>query len=317
MDAVRSILIVGLGLIGSSVARAARLAFPNARIEGLEVSADTRRYAQTVRLVDQAYAAWADIPHSPHMVVVATPVNHIGTTITAAAHHAPGALITDAGSVKRLPLREASTALRSSSATYIPAHPIAGSEKSGPEHGFAELLNCRRCILTPEENTPAEKTESIRLFWQTLGMDVESMSAEQHDRIYALVSHLPQQLSFDYAARLAEGRDLQEMADFMRLTRSNPRMWQDIFAANADYIEAYRARFDRLFAQRYPGLADSFAPDQAAALACALGNTLLTLLHEVEHETRFPLLTYAGSGFHSFISLADETCFKPVARSVP
>lgn len=324
MRPLPAVAVIGLGLIGSSVARAARRAFPGIRITGVDPSPETRRYALTVGLVDEAFAAAAEVSRWPELAVIATPVSRIGAAAAAVARAAEGAIrITDAGSVKRLPMREAEAEGLAAGAVFVPAHPVAGSEKSGPEHGFADVFQNRLCLLTPFPGANEADIAAVERFWQALGMETARMDAVLHDTIYALVSHLPQQLAFAFWQRaealgLTPAAFAPSMDEFLRLTRANRLMWREIFEANADMLTRFRNRYDALFARLHPALGE--APAAAftdGTLACAMGQALLSLVHEVEGEIRSPLISYASTGFRSFISLAELTSRPSPSGDVP
>jgi cyclohexadieny/prephenate dehydrogenase len=307
------LLIIGFGLMGCSVALAARAAYPGAAITVVDPSDAHRAYALDHGLAEATYAAAESVPQRANLAVIAAPVRYIG--LLAASALSRSEWVTDIGSVKRLPLKEA-RALVSDIHRFVPAHPIAGSEKTGPEYGSAALLQGRRCILTPQQSE-ADSISAVSAFWQALGMVTESMAAEQHDHIYALVSHLPQKLAFDYAdrmtaTRISEAEHMPHTQGFLRLTRSNRSLWAEIFAANADFLDEEHQRFQALFAAQHPQMQRPSREDLLSGrYGQAMGCALLSLLSDRSEALQCSLLSYAGTGLQSFTSLANLPLSEP------
>jgi cyclohexadieny/prephenate dehydrogenase len=245
--------IVGMGLIGSSLARAARRASAAARIVALEKTPDLCRRVIELGLADAAYTDPAKAAAGADMVVLAVPVGQMGPVAAALAPHlAPGAVLTDTGSVKGAVIAAVAPHVPPHAA-FVPGHPVAGTEKSGPQAGFAELFAGRWAILTPGPDTPLRAVEAVTALWEAAGARIAIMNAEHHDRVLAMTSHLPQLLSYTLvgtAADLAE--DTREevvrysasgFRDFTRLAASDPVMWRDIFLNNREAALEALGRF--------------------------------------------------------------------------
>ncbi|MEM7071632.1 MAG: prephenate dehydrogenase/arogenate dehydrogenase family protein, partial [Pseudomonadota bacterium] len=249
------IAIIGFGLIGSSIARAIKRHDQNIRITAHDPNLKASEFIRRHRLADQITLNAGECVKDAQLIIICTPVGAIeGICKTIAPYLKKGAIITDVGSIKQFVSTKMARFLPSH--VYpIPAHPVAGTEKSGPEHGFAELFDQRFCILTPSSQTPVEKVAQLTLFWQYLGAYVESMSPKKHDDILALTSHLPHLLAYTMVHTLdqVEQKLLKSQKksgdfslkdskvakysaggfrDFTRIADSNPIMWRDIFLNN-------------------------------------------------------------------------------------
>lgn len=247
-----TIAIVGLGLIGSSIARAVRQALPDTRILGYDRSADVCARAQTIGLCDGYNAGFGPELASAEMVILCVPVGAMAAAATAMAPHlSPDTIISDVGSCKASVL----TALRSvlPEAVIVPAHPVAGTENSGPEAGFASLFKGRWCILTPDDGADAAACERVAAFWQALGANVETMEAAHHDLVLAVTSHLPHLIAYTIVGTASdlEGVTQSEVIkysaggfrDFTRIAASDPVMWRDVFLSNKDAVLEMLQRF--------------------------------------------------------------------------
>lgn len=246
------VAIIGLGLIGSSVARAVRANMPGMAVTGYDRNADVRRIAQRLDLcnaiVDTAGAAVA----GADLVLLCVPVGAMGALAAEFADDLPaGAIVSDVGSCKQSVFAALSVALPG--VTIIPAHPVAGTEKSGPEAGFASLFKGRWCILTPPADAAGAATEKLRIFWQHLGAEVEIMDARHHDMVLAVTSHLPHLIAYTI---VGTANDLEEVTqsevikysaggfrDFTRIAASDPVMWRDVFLSNKDAVLDMLQRF--------------------------------------------------------------------------
>lgn len=245
--------IIGLGLIGSSLCHAARRHGLARQLIGYSASAATREIALSLGLVDRIADSAASAAAGADCVVLATPVGafaplaaEIGEALQ------PGAIVTDVGSVKRAPIKMITPCLPMG-VHFVPGHPIAGTEESGPRAGFAELFEGRWCILTPVEATDPAATERIAALWRRCGMRIDFMSAEHHDLILAVISHVPHLISYNI---VGTAHDLEFVTDseiikfsasgfrdFTRLSASDPIMWRDVFLHNRDIILEVLARF--------------------------------------------------------------------------
>ena len=244
--------IIGLGLIGSSVARAIAANMPGVRITGYDADKDVRATAEALGfcndISDQAGTAVIDAD----LVLLCVPVGAMGAVAALFAADLPAdAIVSDVGSCKQSVFEALSAALPG--ATIIPAHPVAGTEKSGPEAGFATLFKGRWCILTPPEGAPEIAIEKLSTFWQRLGADVETMDARHHDMVLAVTSHLPHLIAYTI---VGTADDLEEVTqsevikysaggfrDFTRIAASDPVMWRDVFLANKDAVLEMLQRF--------------------------------------------------------------------------
>lgn len=278
-----SVAIVGMGLIGSSVARALRASQPGARLKGYDQQATVREQVRQLGLVDEVAASAAEAASGSELVILCVPV---GTSEAVARSLGPAlgasAIVTDVGSSKSLVAARLRRVLPG--ARLVPAHPIAGSDRSGPDAGSAELFRDRWCILTPDEHARTEDVESISAFWRSLGARVEIMSAEQHDLVLAAISHVPHLLAFASMAAVAaleeeHGHDFTRFAaggfrDFTRLAAANPQVWKDIFLSNKVAIRGVSTVF-RSMSEQLERLVEA---DDEEALLRALGNAQRTRL---------------------------------------
>ncbi len=246
------ITIIGLGLIGSSICRAVKAKMPSAHITGYDGSADVRTRARNIGLCDDvADQAGASVMNAD-LVIFCVPVGAMQMAAEAVADALPpGAVISDVGSCKASVAEALARALPNH--VIIPAHPIAGTENSGPEAGFAALFEERWCILTPPEGADETDISRLRDFWQKLGAKVEEMEAKHHDLVLAVTSHLPHLIAYTIVGTasdlegVTEGEVIQYSAggfrDFTRIAASDPVMWRDVFLANKDAVLEMLQRF--------------------------------------------------------------------------
>jgi cyclohexadieny/prephenate dehydrogenase len=246
--------LIGTGLIGSSIARAARAQGAARSIVATARSAATRRRVTELGFADQVVETNAAAVEGADLVIVCIPVGACGAVAQEIGPHlAEGATVSDVGSVKGSVLREMSPHLPAG-VHFVPAHPVAGTEYSGPDAGFAELFVNRWCILTPPENADAAAVERLAAFWRALGANVERMSAEHHDLVLAVTSHLPHLIAYtivgtaDELSEVTRSEVLQFSAggfrDFTRIASSDPTMWRDVFLANKDAVLEMLGRFN-------------------------------------------------------------------------
>jgi cyclohexadieny/prephenate dehydrogenase len=244
--------IIGLGLIGSSVARAVRSAMPSVALSGYDADPETRETAKALNLVDDL----ADTPGAAvidaDLVILCVPVGAMGAVAAALRDDLPAeAIVSDVGSSKASVLAALTTALPSH--IIIPAHPVAGTERSGPEAGFAALFQNRWCILTPAAETDPNATARLEAFWTRLGANVEIMDAAHHDLVLAITSHLPHLIAYTIVGTASdlEGVTQSEVIkysaggfrDFTRIAASDPTMWRDVFLSNKDAVLEMLQRF--------------------------------------------------------------------------
>ena len=231
--------LIGVGLIGSSIARAARAQGAARSIVATARSAATRRRVAELGLADQVVETNAAAVEGADLVIVCVPVGACGAVAEEIGPHlAPGATVSDVGSVKGSVLREMSPHIPAG-VHFVPAHPVAGTEYSGPDAGFAELFVGRWCILTPPPGADPAAVERLAAFWRLLGANVETMSAEHHDLVLGITSHLPHLIAYtivgtaDELGQVTRSEVLQFSAggfrDFTRIAASDPTMWRDVF----------------------------------------------------------------------------------------
>jgi cyclohexadieny/prephenate dehydrogenase len=244
--------IVGLGLIGSSVARAVKANMPDVRITGFDLDADVRDRARDLGFCDDVADLAGTAVIDAGLVILCVPVGAMGEVAVAIADDLPAdAVVSDVGSCKESVANALAAALPQ--AIIIPAHPVAGTEKSGPDAGFATLFNGRWCILTPPADAPEAAVTALSSFWQRLGADVELMEARHHDRVLAITSHLPHLIAYtivgtaDDLGEVTESEVIKYSAggfrDFTRIAASDPVMWRDVFLNNKDAVLEMLQRF--------------------------------------------------------------------------
>ena len=245
--------LIGIGLIGSSIARAARRHNLAGEIVCSAKSSESRQTALDLEIVDQAYTANADAAAAADLVILCTPVGSLGAI---AEQIGPalkaGTIVTDVGSVKAAVLSDVGPHIPQG-VHFIPGHPVAGTEESGPKAGFAELFQERWCILTPDPQTDGEALAKLSLFWQRIGSRVEIMDAEHHDLVLAITSHLPHLIAYnivgtaDDLEAVTQSEVIKYSAggfrDFTRLAASDPTMWRDVFLNNRDAVLEVLGRF--------------------------------------------------------------------------
>ena len=240
------VALIGFGLIGGSIARAARAQGLAGEIVATARSAKTRARIAELGIVDSVVETNAEAVKDADLVILCIPVGACGAVAQEiAAHLKPGTIVSDVGSVKGAVVREMAPHLPAS-AHFVPAHPVAGTEHSGPDSGFPELFINRWCILTPPEGTDASAVERLRAFWAALGAKVEIMTPEHHDLVLAITSHLPHLIAYtivgtaDELAQVTSSEVIKFSAggfrDFTRIAASDPTMWRDVFLANKEAV---------------------------------------------------------------------------------
>ncbi|MEL6363769.1 MAG: prephenate dehydrogenase/arogenate dehydrogenase family protein [Pseudomonadota bacterium] len=247
-----TLAIVGVGLIGASVARGARRAALADKVIGVDTNAVIAAKALEIGAID-AVASLEDAARAADHLIVATPVGAAAGVLQAIPKDCAGLVVSDVGSVKGAFL-EAGAAR--ADLRVVPAHPIAGTEQSGPEAGFAELFHDRWCVLTPLDRRDApylKAVETVRAFWAGLGARVETMDAAHHDLALSVTSHLPHLIAFtlvgaaDDLETVSEAEIVKYSAggfrDFTRIAASDPVMWRDVFLANREAVLETLGRF--------------------------------------------------------------------------
>ncbi len=250
------IAVLGCGLIGSSIVRAARVHGVAGQIAVYDLSPEVRARVAELGIADEVSADPAEAVKGADLVVLATPPRAIGSAAEACAPGLkPGATLTDVGSVKG-EVSQALAAAAPEGVFVVPGHPIAGTEFSGPDAGFPELFHGRWTILTPRETAePGYEAAVARLsaFWEGMGAKVERMDERHHDLVLAVTSHLPHLIAYNIVGTAA---DLEEVTqnevmkysaggfrDFTRIAASDPVMWRDVFVLNKDAVLEILARF--------------------------------------------------------------------------
>ena len=248
--------VIGCGLIGSSVVRAAREAGAVGEIVVFDASEAVRNRVRDLGLADRVAADPADAVAGADLVLFATPVLAVGEAFGAAASAlAPGATITDVGSAKGA-VAEALNACAPKGVFVIPGHPIAGTERSGPDAGLAELFENRWVILTPNDDASADYQAAIGKlsdFWRALGAQVDTMDVRHHDLVLAVTSHLPHLIAYNIVGTAADLENVTQaevmkysaggFRDFTRIAASDPTMWRDVFLLNKDAVLEILGRF--------------------------------------------------------------------------
>jgi len=246
--------LIGVGLIGSSIARAARAQGAAGSIVATARSPQTRRRVAELGLADQVVERNAAAVEGADLVIVCIPVGACRAVAQEIGPHlAPGALLSDVGSVKGAVVRDMSPHLPKN-VHFVPAHPVAGTEYSGPDAGFAELFVNRWCILTPPPGANNAAVDRLAEFWRRLGANVETMAPDHHDLVLAITSHLPHLIAYtivgtaDELETVTRSEVLKFSAggfrDFTRIAASDPTMWRDVFLANKEAVLEMLGRFN-------------------------------------------------------------------------
>ncbi|MDG1339733.1 MAG: prephenate/arogenate dehydrogenase family protein [Paracoccaceae bacterium] len=254
------VALIGLGLIASSIAHGIRRANLAHEIVGYAKSEASRTTAREIGLCDVVTDTAADAVKGADLVILCVPVGVMGgIAVEIAPHLMDGATVSDVGSVKRAVIDAVGPALPDN-VHFIPAHPIAGTEKSGPTSGFAELFDNRWCLIVPAgENVDRVAVSRLTNFWEGLGSNVNVMDADHHDLVLSVTSHAPHLIAYtmvgvaDDLARVSESEVINYSAsgfrDFTRIAASDPTMWRDVFLNNKEATLEVLGRFtEELFA---------------------------------------------------------------------
>ena len=238
--------IIGMGLIGSSLARAIRLHMPTVRITGTDADAGVRERVRELGLVDDVADTAGAAVVDADLVVLAVPLGAfaaVGAEI--AADLSAGAVVSDVGSAKQIVL-DSLAPLMPADVHLIPAHPVAGTERSGPDAGFATLFEGRWCIITPPPGADEAAVARLSEFWARLGSKVDRMEPRHHDLVLAVTSHIPHLIAYSIVGTAADlegvtrGEVIKYSAggfrDFTRIAASDPTMWRDVFLTNRDAV---------------------------------------------------------------------------------
>ena len=247
------VALIGLGLIGSSLAHAVKRQRLAETIAGYDASEAVRKRAAELELAAVAPTA-ADVVKGADLVILCSPVGSYKDVAAAIAPHLkPGAILSDVGSVKSAVLKDVSPFVPKG-VHFLPAHPIAGTEQSGPDAGFPSLFDHRWCIITPPPGADEKAVAKLKQFWEGCGSQVEVMEAGHHDLVLAMTSHVPHLIAYNI---VGTAHDLEKVAetevikfsaggfrDFTRIAASDPTMWRDVFLNNRDAVLEVLGRFN-------------------------------------------------------------------------
>ena len=246
------VTVIGLGLIGSSILRAVRAQMPTVRLTGYDADADVRETVRTLDLCDDVTETSGVAVIDADLVILCVPVGIMGDVAAEfAADLSADVIVSDVGSCKASVAAALKAALPG--VMVIPAHPVAGTERSGPEAGFSSLFHKRYCILTPGEGADEAAIARLEAFWQRLGADVERMDAAHHDLVLAVTSHLPHLIAYTIVGTASDMETVTQsevikfsaggFRDFTRIAASDPTMWRDVFLSNKDAVLEMLQRF--------------------------------------------------------------------------
>jgi len=253
------VALIGLGLIASSIAHATRRAGSADHISGTARSPETRRIADGLGFCDEITETIAEAVEDADLIILAVPVGAMGAvTAEMAPFLKPGAVVTDVGSVK-VAVIEAVAPHLPSNVHFIPSHPLAGTEHSGPSSGFAELFDNRWFLMTPLPENPKLEVEKLTKYWESLGANVDHMEPDHHDLVLAVTSHTPHLIAYTMVgvagdlSRVTNSEVVEYSAagfrDFTRIAASDPTMWRDVFLNNKEATLEILGRFtEELFA---------------------------------------------------------------------
>jgi cyclohexadieny/prephenate dehydrogenase len=240
------VCIVGLGLIGGSIGLAIKRSNISNQITGYARSNSTLERAIELGLVDSVKNNLQDAVNNSDLVILATPLSTFRELVEEMSPFLKkGCIITDTGSAKLTVIEDLKDILPNG-VEFVPGHPIAGTEESGPDAGFAELFDNRWCILTPTEDNSSNAVDLVKVFWESIGSKVEIMDPMHHDKVLAITSHIPHLIAFNIVgtannlANVTEKEVVKYSAggfrDFTRIAASDPKMWSDIFTYNSDAV---------------------------------------------------------------------------------
>ena len=265
---IPTVAIVGVGLIGGSLALALKEAGVTSRILGFDLDRENLAQALHLGVIDHACSGPEELL-AADLIFLATPVLAMPAALTVISPHLkPGAILTDGGSVKGAVIA-ALEPLLPSGLHYVPGHPISGTERSGATAAFASLFRGKRCILTPTAQTDPQALALVTALWQAVGSEVMIMDAEKHDRILAAISHLPHMVAYALVNAVGSYDRYEEnillysaggFRDFTRIASSDPTMWRDIALTNRDALLEMIDRFEVDLAQLKEAIRSTDAP---------------------------------------------------------
>lgn len=248
----QKIAVIGLGLLGGSVTQAVRAHLPGVVTRGYDADPAVRERAREIGLADSIAETSGEAVSGADLVILCVPVGAMGTAARGfAADLAPGVLVSDVGSSKASVAAALAEALPG--VAVIPAHPVAGTERSGPDAGFATLFHNRWCIITPPADVDAGLMAALTAFWEALGARVEVMDAAHHDLVLAVTSHLPHLIAYTIVGTASDLETVTRsevikysaggFRDFTRIAASDPTMWRDVFLSNREAVLEMLQRF--------------------------------------------------------------------------
>jgi len=275
-----SVLIIGVGLIGSSLARAIREYDLAERIYGLDTSSANLEKCNKLDILSKGSDSLYSFSEQFDLVLICSPLStYKGIFASLNTYIKQDTLVTDVGSTKKSVIKDFKETVTNSLIQFLPSHPIAGLEKSGAEFGFSQLFVNRFCIITPI-NTNKNTINVIKQFWTAIGMKVETMDAEHHDRVLAMTSHIPQLIAYSIVSTATElETNLKDevikfsaggFRDFTRLAGSDPIMWRDVYSLNKDAVLEMLSKFTK----------------DLSTLQKAIRNNDLSFLEETFRNTR-------------------------------
>jgi cyclohexadieny/prephenate dehydrogenase len=243
---VERVALIGLGLIGSSIARASRHLNLARTIVAIDASEAVVARVRELRLADEATTDVVAGVRDADLVILCVPVGVCGKVAEAIGSALkPGCIVSDVGSVKAAVVAQVQPHLPEG-VHFVPAHPVAGTEHSGPDAGFSTLFHHRWCILTPPEGTDETAIERVRAFWEAMGSNVEVMSPQHHDLVLAITSHVPHLIAYNIVGTAADLETVTQgevikfsaggFRDFTRIAASDPTMWRDVFLHNREAV---------------------------------------------------------------------------------
>lgn len=282
--------LIGVGLIGGSFASALRNAGEVDQVIGYDTDPRALSTAMARGIVTEEATSAAAAAADAEVIVIATPVGAMRSTLAAIASDLrPDAVVTDVGSTKGSVIEDAGVSLGAAAVRFVPVHPIAGGERPGVERADPELFRGRLVIATPVASTDPEALARVEQLWSRVGAKLERLTPEEHDRIFAAVSHLPHLLAFALVAMIAKEPDADAkfahagagFRDFTRIAASSPEMWRDVCLANRDHLiselRSYRAGLDVMLAMVEasdgPALHTVFTTAAGARRAIAAGDS--------------------------------------------
>ncbi len=249
----QKILIIGVGLIGSSIARALREHGISSEIHGVDTSADVLTKCNNLNILSSGKKDLKDYSCQFDLIIICSPLSSYKKIFSSLSNFVKKpTLVTDVGSTKVSVIQDYQNACNNEDVKFVPSHPIAGIEKSGPEYGFSKLFENRFCILTPINNND-NFIDNIKSFWESIGLEIQIMTADHHDKVLAMTSHIPQLIAYSIVVTASELEthikdevikySAAGFRDFTRLAGSDPIMWRDIYSMNKDAVLEMLARF--------------------------------------------------------------------------